>query len=91
MKCSCDCNAETALLSCAEELPPDQHPDDMPVRTRPPVPVLRVACFRHGESAANAGDATDDPASIPLTERGKQQVIAIARRVAFPPNWTGPR
>ncbi|WP_458366939.1 phosphoglycerate mutase family protein [Burkholderia pseudomallei] len=57
----------------------------MPVRTRPPVPVLRVACFRHGESAANAGDATDDPASIPLTERGAQQAIAIARRFTSPP------
>lgn len=85
MKCSCGCNAETALLSCAEELPPDRHPDDMPVRTRSPVPVLRVACFRHGESAANAGDATDDPASIPLTERGTLQAIAIARRFASPP------
>lgn len=86
MKCSCDCNAETALLSCAEELPPDRPPNDMPVRTRPPAPVLRVACFRHGESAANAGDATDDPASIPLTERGKQQAIAIAQRVVFSPS-----
>ncbi|WP_321901220.1 histidine phosphatase family protein [Paraburkholderia tropica] len=51
-----------------------------------PKPVLRVACFRHGESAANAGSATDDPASIPLTEAGQQQAFAISRRFTSPPN-----
>ncbi|KVE98199.1 hypothetical protein WJ01_07540 [Burkholderia vietnamiensis] len=49
-------------------------------------PVLRVACFRHGESAANAGDATHDPASIPLTEKGQQQALRISRRFASPPD-----
>ncbi|NIE84349.1 histidine phosphatase family protein [Burkholderia sp. Cy-647] len=51
-----------------------------------PKPVLRVACIRHGESAANAGSATDDPASIPLTEAGQQQAFAISRRLTSPPN-----
>lgn len=37
-----------------------------------------VRLIRHGESAANIGAATDDPALIPLTERGVEQ----ARRVA---------
>ncbi|MNJ06942.1 putative phosphoserine phosphatase 2 [compost metagenome] len=37
-----------------------------------------VRLIRHGESAANIGAATDDPALIPLTEQGVEQ----ARRVA---------
>lgn len=41
--------------------------------------ILRVVCYRHGESAANAGKATDDPASIPLTDIGLRQADAIAR------------
>ena len=49
------------------------------------MPLLRVLCFRHGESAANAGHATSDPASIPLTELGKQQAHAISQRLAESP------
>ncbi|WP_090805507.1 phosphoglycerate mutase family protein [Paraburkholderia tuberum] len=50
------------------------------------MPLLRVLCFRHGESAANAGHATSDPASIPLTELGEQQAHAISQRLAEPPS-----
>jgi len=49
------------------------------------MPLLRVLCFRHGESAANAGRATSDPASIPLTELGEQQAHAISTRLAESP------
>lgn len=49
------------------------------------MPLLRVLCFRHGESAANAGHATRDPASISLTELGKQQAHAISQRLAESP------
>jgi len=37
-----------------------------------------VFCIRHGESAANAGAATDDPLRIPLTERGHAQAGQLA-------------
>ncbi|NPT42123.1 histidine phosphatase family protein [Paraburkholderia sp. 1N] len=47
--------------------------------------LLRVLSFRHGESAANAGHATSDPASIPLTETGEEQARAISQRLAEPP------
>jgi probable phosphoglycerate mutase len=38
--------------------------------------------IRHAESVANFGGATDDPARIPLTERGKVQARHLA--AAFP-------
>lgn len=41
--------------------------------------TLSVVFYRHGESAANAGQATTDPASIPLTDVGSRQAEAIAR------------
>jgi broad specificity phosphatase PhoE len=41
--------------------------------------VLTVTWIRHGESAANAGGASSDPALIALTERGKAQAQAIAQ------------
>ncbi len=34
--------------------------------------------IRHAESAANAGGATSDPASIPLSEAGRAQALSIA-------------
>lgn len=40
--------------------------------------MLTVHFVRHGESAANAGTATSDPALIPLTERGWEQARAVA-------------
>jgi broad specificity phosphatase PhoE len=40
--------------------------------------MLTVHFVRHGESAANAGNATSDPALIPLTDRGWDQARAVA-------------
>lgn len=48
--------------------------------------ILRVVCYRHGESAANAGHATTDPASIPLTDVGLRQADAIAREFSQTPD-----
>lgn len=42
--------------------------------------MTRVVCCRHGQSVANAGAATSDPLSIPLTELGRQQAEAVARQ-----------
>jgi broad specificity phosphatase PhoE len=42
--------------------------------------LLQIHCFRHGQSAANAGAASADPASIPLTDLGRRQVEALAGR-----------
>jgi broad specificity phosphatase PhoE len=39
----------------------------------------RINFFRHGESISNAGAATSDPASIPLTEYGRNQAEQIAQ------------
>lgn len=39
---------------------------------------LTVYCFRHGESSANAGFATENPSSIPLTDKGVAQAQALA-------------
>lgn len=41
--------------------------------------MKRVRLIRHGESAANAGQASRDHESIPLTPRGLQQAITVAR------------
>ncbi|HGY9638058.1 histidine phosphatase family protein [Pseudomonas juntendi] len=40
--------------------------------------MLTVHFVRHGESAANAGTATSDPALIPLTEKGWEQARTVA-------------
>ncbi|AXM95633.1 histidine phosphatase family protein [Pseudomonas plecoglossicida] len=40
--------------------------------------MLTVHFVRHGESAANAGTATSDPALIPLTDLGWVQARAVA-------------
>jgi len=40
--------------------------------------MLTVRFIRHGESAANIGAATADPASIPLTPSGHDQAQAVA-------------
>lgn len=47
--------------------------------------MLTVHFVRHGESAANAGTATSDPAWIPLTEKGWAQARAVAESFAHPP------
>lgn len=39
--------------------------------------MLTIRLIRHAESAANAGIATFDPATIPLTENGHEQSLAI--------------
>lgn len=44
-----------------------------------------VWLIRHGESAANAGLATADPASAPLTPRGREQADCVARAFAVVP------
>ena len=40
--------------------------------------MVRAVFIRHGQSAANAGLATDDFALIPVTEIGQQQAEALA-------------
>lgn len=40
--------------------------------------MKRVRLIRHGESAANAGQASRDHESISLTPRGLQQAITVA-------------
>jgi len=47
------------------------------------MPTVRL--IRHAESAANAGAATDDPASIPLTDQGQAQAHALASSFAVAP------
>lgn len=58
------------------------------MRTKAPskAPLLRVMCFRHGESHANAGCATDDPALIELTTQGQCQARAIGGLVGERPS-----
>lgn len=52
---------------------PPQYPSPPRSLTRP-APLL----IRHGESQANAGLPTSSPASIRLTEKGRQQAIDLA-------------
>lgn len=40
--------------------------------------MTRVICCRHGQSAANAGAATSDPLTIPLTDLGYRQAEDVA-------------
>jgi broad specificity phosphatase PhoE len=48
--------------------------------------MLTVRFIRHGESAANVGAATADPASIPLTPSGQTQAHAVALGFAAAPD-----
>jgi len=48
--------------------------------------TLAVRFIRHGESVANAGGVTAEPAGIPLTALGREQALAIARAFAAPPD-----
>lgn len=59
----------------------EQHPSPG-VLTR----EMLVCCFRHGESAANIGQATDSPSTIPLTAKGWEQAKAIARSLTASPD-----
>lgn len=45
-----------------------------------------VRLIRHGESMANAGQATDDPCLIDLTDLGRQQAAEIAQSFREPPD-----
>lgn len=47
--------------------------------------VKHVRLIRHGESAANAGEASLDHATIPLTTRGVEQVHLVARSFTHAP------
>lgn len=46
---------------------------------------MLVHLVRHGESMANAGQATTNPAEIPLTATGQDQAEAFARSLSEPP------
>lgn len=48
--------------------------------------MKRVRLIRHGESAANAGQTSRDHESIPLTPRGLQQAITVARSFTETPD-----
>lgn len=47
--------------------------------------MKHVRLIRHGESAANAGQATLDHATIPLTPNGFEQAQLVARSILQPP------
>jgi probable phosphoglycerate mutase len=47
--------------------------------------MKHVRLIRHGESAANAGEASLDHASIPLTPKGIEQARLVAGSFAQPP------
>lgn len=48
--------------------------------------MLTIRFIRHAESAANAGAATSDPASIPLTPRGHDQARAVSHSFSAAPD-----
>lgn len=48
--------------------------------------MKNVQLTRHGESAANAGEPTKDPASIPLTARGVEQAQKVANSFTNAPD-----
>jgi len=52
----------------------------------PIVLPLKIDGFRHGESTANAGQTTQNPDSIPLTEKGHRQAEAIAKTFSAAPS-----
>lgn len=49
------------------------------------MPTPLITLVRHAESAANAGLVTDDPALIPLTERGCRQAEEFSRTIEQAP------
>lgn len=60
----------------------DEQGDPIPTFTPPDMVAAgktRITFFRHGESTGNAGAATSDPVTIPLTERGRHQAEQTAR------------
>ncbi len=47
---------------------------------------VRVILVRHGQSASNAGLASQHPATIPLTELGQAQALHVARELDQEPD-----
>lgn len=47
--------------------------------------MTTLTLFRHGQSAANAGEATADPAAIPLTALGHAQAATLALQITKEP------
>ena len=52
----------------------------------PPRSHAGVHLIRHAESMSNAGYATQDPASILLSERGRMQAVRLAESIAEAPD-----
>ena len=50
------------------------------------MPPVTIWLVRHGQSAANAGLPTEGHGDVPLTELGRQQACAVARRVERRPD-----
>lgn len=48
--------------------------------------MKKIWFIRHGESMANAGFKTTDHATIPLTEKGKQQAIIVSEEITKKPD-----
>ncbi|WP_158557875.1 histidine phosphatase family protein [Spongiactinospora gelatinilytica] len=46
---------------------------------------MRAWLIRHAESVANVGEATEDPAAISLTDRGRAQAVHLAASISAPP------
>lgn len=47
---------------------------------------MTVRFIRHGESAANAGFTSSDPALIPLTNKGMQEAVAVSKSLQEAPD-----
>jgi broad specificity phosphatase PhoE len=48
--------------------------------------MAKAWLIRHGESEANAGNPTADPASVRLTERGYREALCVAGHFDTPPS-----
>ena len=53
---------------------------------QPTTASLSILCLRHGQSTANAGASTTDPAKIPLSETGHSQARRWAESLEQPPS-----
>jgi 2,3-bisphosphoglycerate-dependent phosphoglycerate mutase len=56
------------------------------IMTQDLVDTSTVWLIRHGQSHANAGIATDHPSTIELTDLGREQAAAIARKIQSVPD-----
>lgn len=48
--------------------------------------MATIRCIRHGQSVSNAGEMTDYPDTIPLTELGHRQALRLASEFPRPPS-----